>query len=635
MNLLRILDSTPEPPIVDLHLESVNDSGEYNLATPMYEFQKELTDQIVSLHYSDILKYCETNDNTELIVKSLEICIENCLLVSSHPYLLITHYMPKNLLQRDMALKLAETSGKFNVLKDLINVISVQCKVLKRDTHVAVVMDNTNSKSFDLIESLLIGHLGNSIKIKRYIGNYLRRDHKKSELNNSNLTVHLIPPQADGIKEDLTIIPFDLLVIFDSKVNLETEFIHKLKTKSSNEKACVIKLIPMLTIEHCKLYYESRKQDPDYLYKLISSIVCLRDQIGILPPDIFPIYNQGLNYLSSFFHKLLSTKSSTGFPTWPLPELPSIPNFSSIDVEKSLLTEVHFHYTPYDADSNTEEEKPIKKSYYESNRLQLNYITNPLTNNYDKLIGIFNHVSTKINDNPNFLTHKLIMQINDVYSNYEIAKQEYQHYIRFNEPERQQEKLGRREHELKKVLANILSDVDHNTLRIESSNKKYLKKQEEIEAMRIELEKLNETITTFTSSIEDNSIVKVIENQIKIWELRANIKTTINKIKSKHEEKSYMKQELDNSTESIKQSQRQIFELKEYSTNLSKRLESFKENDVEENKKFVFERNTLIGKVVKEKENNEELKKKLTKTMKYLKDTSHLKKRKNRGITPK
>lgn len=244
MDLIRILDSTPEPPIVDVELTDINDTGEYVIATPVYEFQRELTDQIISLHYSDILKYCETNDKTELIVKSLEICIHNCTLVCSHPYLLITHYMPKNLLQRDMALKLAETSGKFNVLKDLINVICKSCEIIygvprqsnlntpkkkaganstlpsganANHKHIAIVLSNIN-KLVDLVEALLIGNVTRPFKLKRYVGNYLRRDHKKNEPSNANVTVHLISGDFKDMKQELVNIKFDFVFKLDELV---------------------------------------------------------------------------------------------------------------------------------------------------------------------------------------------------------------------------------------------------------------------------------------------------------------------------------------------------------------------------------------------------------------------------------
>lgn len=647
MNLLRILDSTPEPPIVDLHIEQINASGEYTLATPIYEFQKELTDQIVSLHYSDILKYCETNDKTHLIVKSSQICIENCLLVSSHPYLLITHYMPKNLLQRDMAIKLSETSGKFNVLKDLITVIT-RCTSVKRPArgasaikpptqfHVGVVMAN-NSKLFDLLEALLIGTINpNTIKIKRYVGNYLRRDHKKHESSNANVTVHLIPADwTFDSKEDFTSVKFDLIIKFDEQAN--NEFTETLRVQNQQKPCVVIKLIPLLAIEHIKLFYKGQENESDYLYKLISSIVCLRDQIGILPPDIFPIYNKGLNYLLGFFDQLFKQEYIGNYPIWPLPELSPIPKFSAIDVEKSLLTEVNYHYTPYDNESKDGDKTDgFKKSYYQLNRLQSNYITNTLTNNFDKLLGIMNH--NVQNSRTNYLTHKLMMEINSLYIDYEKLQNEYNVYESFNSPE-VQERCGRRAKTLKQSLSNVIDDVNHATSRIELGNKTYDKKLEEIELVKVEIANLKQTIENYGDDVTDindrENYKRIIAKQQEIWGLQDSVQENISKLTSKQAEKNYIRTELDKSIISIKESKQTLRKLQEINQELEKRYENFKTNDLQDIKQFKSQRNEIINQIGRERERRVILETKLTKAFRFLRDSSHLKKRKGRGLTPK
>ncbi|CAH6719897.1 HDA1 complex subunit 3 [[Candida] jaroonii] len=662
MDLLRILDSTPEPPIVDLHIDKINDSGEYELTCPIYEFQKELTDQIVSLHYSDILKYCETNDKTELIVKSSQICIENCMLVSSHPYLLITHYMPKNLLQRDMALKLAETSGKFNVLKDLVNVMTEvnkniilsngpfnnqhnNSRTLKAfppsfERKIAVVMTN-NVKLFDLVEALLIGTSANSVKIKKYVGNYLRRDHKKHEPTHTNISIHLIPD--DGItnsKEDISSLKFDLIIKFDEQVN--NDFIEKIRLQNRESKACLIKLIPLFTIEHCKLFYEGRENDADYLYNLISSVVCLRDQIGILPPDIFPIYNQGLNYLSTFFDQLFknSTLLRFNYPIWPLPGLPSIPKFSAIDVEKSLLTEVNYHYTPYDNESSHKDtDTSTTQTYYEVNRLQSNYITNSLTNNFDKLIGILNHNSK--NSLTNYLTHKLVLELNSCYIDYGLVKKELSGYEVFND-DHISNKIGRRELELNKSLSSIIDDVNHASQRIELGNKKVDKRLEEIENLKKDIQQITERLKdveyilkTFSTESDQQQKKQAIENQIKIWDSQDKVKQYISDITKKQDEKTYLKNEMTKTKTLIEENTKIIEEAKTKNHQFNKRLENFKENDLLEIKNIIKERHEIQTRLNKAKDMNIQLKSKLNKSFKFLKESSHLKKRKGRGITPK
>lgn len=524
MNLLKILDGTPEPPIIDLHLDLINDSGDYALPTPMYDFQKELTDQIVSLHYPDILKYCELGDSRDIIVKLLEICIGNCRAVATHPYLLIDHYMPKNLFMRDMPAKLAETSGKFNVLKDLINVIistgppgsgSKLGNNPKR--HIAVVMTNA-PRYFDLVEALLVGGCATNKWIRRYVGNPNKNNKPHP---NADTVVHLVP--ADGIvtrdEEVLAATKFDVVILFDGLVDTELEYLRKLRTQNRRGEAVVIRLVPMRTIEHIQLYYErnpSEAEGKDILYRLVLSIVCLRDHVGTLPPDIVPIFNQKLSYLASpFFGDVFrSSARLTSFPAWPLPELPSIPKFTASDVERLLLTEVHFHYTPYD---NGDELPPMGlaaanggtiPTYYETKRLMSDYVTNPLRNDYDKLIGI--HLNTFVGghgtDNtkftPNLLTHKLILQLNNAINAWEAVNEEleiYQHYA----SNTQQEKFGRRRLEFGKALLAITLDIDHAQLRVSIANKKLATRTCEIEALKAEIDASQAAVNEYLERVRN------------------------------------------------------------------------------------------------------------------------------------
>ena len=135
MDLLRILDAKPEPQIVDTNHFRIDpiyqNSNIYRIATPMSDFQKELIDQIVSLHYSDILRFFEKLDSEswenlssnrkEIIITSLETLLKNAKLVCLHPYLLINHFFPKSLTTRDLPNRLAETSGKFQILNNILS----------------------------------------------------------------------------------------------------------------------------------------------------------------------------------------------------------------------------------------------------------------------------------------------------------------------------------------------------------------------------------------------------------------------------------------------------------------------------------------------------------------------------------
>lgn len=640
MDLFSILDGTPEPPIVDLHLDSINSSGEYNLPTPMFEFQKELTDQIVSLHYSDILKYCETNDTTELIIKSLEICVDNCMLVATHPYLLIQHYMPKNLTLRDILAKLAETSGKFSVVRDLINVILLN-KILTLPKNVGLVMKN-DSKVFDLTEALLLGCNG-SRTIQRYLGNNIKKETGRSSKvkDSKSATIHLIPHDGNLSKNEseLKNVKFDVLIAMDGYVNTGSEFFTSLRCQNRRgDEAALIRLIPINTIEHCLLHYDGNKNEDNYLYKLISSIVCLRDQIGNLPPDICPIYNQNLTYLSHTFFDHVFRRDLRSFPSWPLPELPNIPRFTATDVERSLLTEVVYHYTPYDSNENSADLPLKKKSYYATKRLQLDYVTNPLKNDYNALSGIQSHhgVSDKPPKDTSILTHQIILELNASYYDLATVEEEYNSYVHFNTDERQK-KFGRRVDEVKQALSKILDDVDHAQHRIDITEKKIAKRNQEVEEMQEKAKENKEKLLTFkeTHDFPDSSTKgKFVENQLKIWDLQKQVKELVDKLHSKREERSYTTKEVDNCNVSISTSKEQLRVAEETNDSLKRKIEqasNLEEQAVESSKKKRKVLESTISEVAKE---NEALKAKLAKTLKFLKETSHLKKRKGRGLTP-
>lgn len=647
MNILSILDGTPEPPIIDLHLENINDSGEYNLATPMYEFQKELTDQIVSLHYPDILKYCETNDTRDLIIKLLEICIANCMLVSTHPYLLISHYMPKNLTSKDMLAKLAETSGKFHVARDLGNVI-IQNRTLKSTKNVGVVM-HSETRAFDLAEALFLGCSGNK-SVRRYVGNYVKKELAKARTagNDAYGTVfHLLPHDGDVARheDELAAVKFDVLVVFDSHVDTKSAFFEGLRSQNRRGEAIVIRLIPMSAIEHTQLHYRNQQDLPHYLYRLISSIVCLRDQIGNLPPDVFPIYNQRLTYLSHTFFDSVFKGSSRGlrFPAWPLPELPAIPRFSATDVERSLLTEVQFHYTPYDTAGNVidaapDSKKRAPKLYYESKRLELDYVTNPLKNDLQTLIGI-NNMAHKLSADYDrmVLTHRLLMELNNAYSELQHVNDEMQAHGDFNDEERQQ-KVGRRENDTKTTLASIMGDVDHVEQRIEVAEKQTLKKVLESADLAQKLASLEAQITDFAEkngfNESDKSRALFVANQLRIWAAEERVKSGLARISSKNEEKNYMTKEFANAKEAAAESKTQVEQQRQLQQELKRKIAAAEEAHDDENRQFKMQRSVVEKRISVATEKNDALRKKLGRSLRFLNDTAHLKKRKGRGLTP-
>jgi len=493
MDLFKILDTTPEPPIVNLNT-SLNTSGDYWLAAPMSEYQKELTDQVVSLHYSDILKYFETDDKDRVLLDSLEVLYLNSQLVATHPYLLISHYLPKNLTSKDIPFNLCDTSGKFQVLKDVMALVEGS------GLNIGIVA--RSGKLLDLIEALL---LGCKTSIKRHYGNYIK-DPSKNKVK--NLTTHIIPSDVEvEIKEK-----FDL--VFSLDITPTDEFLHSLKKSPSTP---ILRFISANSIDHVALYFRQfKKERSDYLVDVTAAIVVLRDRVGILPPDLRPIYSKNLTYLKDFFQDFNKNP-------WPLPELSPIKQYDASDVEKSLLSEVH-----YERPESTK--KP--KTYYETKRLCRDYTSNPLK---DVTFGILS-----VNSNyTETLTHKLIQEFNVLHNDLVIQTNEFSHFDEFYSNERDY---------LLTDESKLINEIDHTKTRIKTANNKSDKLVEEIDKTKANLIKLENEV----QELNTNAKLRKIE------ELKELIVKEETRKKSLITENEYMEKEIETAKNSIKESTKEI-----------------------------------------------------------------------------
>lgn len=504
MDLFKILDTTPEPPIIDLSLTSNNTSGDYWLPVPMSDYQKELTDNVVSLHYSDILKYFETDDKDIVLLDSLEQLYLNSQLVSTHPYALVKHFIPKNLTTKDSLFQLTEFSGKFQVLKDLIALFE------DRKLNIAVVSRSTD-RCLDLLEALL---LSSKVNIKRYTGSYVK---DPSKVRKRDLSVQLVPTDVETVKvED----KFDL--IFSMDITAKNSLLHSLRKTS---KTPILRFITTNSIDHAALYFrnvhntESRNQD--YLVDVTAAVIVLRDRIGVLPPDLRPIYTKNLTYLEKWSQDYENA-------LWPLPEMSSISTYDSGDVERSLLKEVHFN-------SIKKAMKGDKLSFYEMKRLQREYNTNPLK---DTNFGIL-RTNKDYNES---LTHKLIRDLMSALESHKDAQQQLNHF-------KSEFTLLDEEYALNDDT-KLLKELDHIKLRIQTSEHKSEKLVPRIETLKNEISTLTDSVNKFK---EDDS-----NTLFKINEIKKSIKLKEKKELTLFQEIEYMTKEINNAKQSIIDSENRI-----------------------------------------------------------------------------
>lgn len=611
MDLLKILDTKPVPSIVDSTTLGIsgNVSGDYWLPIPMCLYQKQLTDQIVSLHYSDILRFFETknfNHFSNLIIKSLIAMCNNNELIATHPFLLIDHFFnKKNLTNKDYQLNLIENSGKFKVLKDLI--LTLQ----DYETDTAIIAKS--GRTLDLLESLL---LSLKVNIIRYDGQSIIKNNSYN--NNNNLTsnrnknfsctCHLFPSDDYNSKEYpiLANLQFNCLLLIDPTININKKSFLDIRNygKEFNDKSItpIIRLTTINSIEHCKLYFQSvlsnkkkfndcfsnlnliendtnnnNSDNIEYLTNITAATVVLRDRVGILPPDLRPIYSQKLIYLIPWIE-------NTSLP-WPLPDLYTIKKFNSTDVEISLLTEVYYkqvedeleeafgdksnnntnnnkkrktNNTINATNNNKKNEKLISKvpSFYSIRRLKNNYSTNPLKQKDSSLLtGIKKidsnqpyHLSTGI------LTHKLIQEIGQIYIEYNLKQFEIQSYDKLSTIE--QDHLNHYLIENNKINSDLTERLEKNESNILKSdclleeNKNFLI---EIDNLKIDINKLTEILKDKNPPLS----IAFLDNISVIQDLQ-NKRSQYNSSLSQN---NYLTDELNKATNSKNDSENEIYKL--------------------------------------------------------------------------
>nr|6Z6O_D Chain D, HDA1 complex subunit 3,HDA1 complex subunit 3 [Saccharomyces cerevisiae S288C]6Z6O_H Chain H, HDA1 complex subunit 3,HDA1 complex subunit 3 [Saccharomyces cerevisiae S288C]6Z6O_L Chain L, HDA1 complex subunit 3,HDA1 complex subunit 3 [Saccharomyces cerevisiae S288C]6Z6O_P Chain P, HDA1 complex subunit 3,HDA1 complex subunit 3 [Saccharomyces cerevisiae S288C] len=528
-------------------------SGDYWLPTTMSLYQKELTDQIVSLHYSDILRYFETSHYKEdVILESMKTMCLNGSLVATHPYLLIDHYMPKSLITRDVPAHLAENSGKFSVLRDLINLVQ------EYETETAIVC--RPGRTMDLLEALL---LGNKVHIKRYDGHSIK---SKQKANDFSCTVHLF--SSEGI--NFTKYPikskarFDMLICLDTTVDTSQKDIqyllqYKRERKGLERYAPIVRLVAINSIDHCRLFFGKKfdKNSREYLENVTAAMVILRDRLGTLPPDLRPIYSQKLHYLVEWLEN----------PTvpWPLPDIYPLKQYTSMDVERSLLTEVHF-----------------------KNSSNVNY-----------------HLSSGI------ITHKLIQSMGEVYMDICVQKQELDDYSCLDDLQNDHLKFFSNEDEkIIKEYETVLRTNNENLNRSHELEVENNLKFSQIETLEKDIETLKGSLMA-----QGETLSKLKDAFVKTDNVQDEIEKEERVSVSRDTEKKYMEQEIKRAVDAIRENEEETHKLNE------------KQNGLESELKLKFEKSEISTKELNEKigflkkelklENdlNEELVGQLSKTM--------------------
>lgn len=583
MDLLKILDTAPDPAIVDAQTMGVSGdtSGDYWLPASMCLYQKELTDQIVSLHYSDILKYFETSDYREdIVIGSMKSMCLNSEYVATHPYLSIDHFMPKSLITKDIPGHLAETSGKFAVLRDLITLVQ------EYETH--TVLMARSGRTMDLLEALL---LGNKVNIVRHDGQTIKT---KNKPKNFSCTCHLIC--SDNIKQIESSFPkdirVDMVVCLDPTCNPEDLVIQKIRQQNrpkrgADSNAPAIRLTTINSIDHCELYFGKhfKKDSREYLVNVAAAVVVLRDIVGTLPPDLRPIYSQNLKYLSSWLNDPNMA--------WPLPDVYPISIYTAIDVEKSLLTEVTYSQTGNDLKEQFINDRKRRNRghskerssllYYKSKRVKNDYSTNPLKQDMAVLTWVSAsgrqngeidyHLATDI------LTHKMIQSIENIYAMNQRQKLELDDFERMESIQNHHfNKVNKDYNDIKEKLEESEKKLKDDDVKVKDFLEESEKKHKQIEFIDSEI---NDLMTKLGSKSEPHKVLKgLLEEISNLQDAREREKRNS---ESKSSERTYMQKEIERAAQSVDESNKEQDKLREEIKLLKTKIE----DSVAENKKKV------------------------------------------------
>ncbi|KAL6947444.1 hypothetical protein ACO0RG_000018 [Hanseniaspora osmophila] len=674
MDLSKILDAAPQLNIVDddvKHNKTEDTSGDYWLPTPLSTEQSVIYDQIISLHYSDILKYFsgdsvgidkqasvqnEAHFPEDVIKHSLDTMLFNLETILLHPYLLLTHNLPRSLTTKDTPNSLCTQSGKCKVLRDLVNLVS------KYETNTAIVCrgdvslndwsfgqrsvaaskkdgptsdsnatfeSSTNSnnsannyKMVDMLEALL---LGSKVNIKRYDGRkFIKKSNSggstnskeslnshdsepaeeketgstgASKSNNSGgrpCTVHIFSSSnLDEVHKKLDkSIYFDLMICIDSSVpaNVSTKLnkypgIKKILTMNREFPAPIIRVASINGMDHAALYFQSKwpnfetknlaVRDNKVLKNVVATSVVLRNQAGILPPALKPVYETNLEFLSDWI--------ASPDLAWPLPKLYAIPEFKRFDVERSLLTKFN-NFNPNKAQSpladlkcksinsskadegtlpylqNDISEKMYRAinpsaddAFYQAKRCQNEYRSNPLLRkNMSTLTGISTTDEKYFLDNA-FVTHELIYALSSTYRYLQLEKSELDSYTLYDpQIELQTKSLTEMFEELNSKVAHAEKQIKNDNvtvsrfLRVQDNTRSQIEKfgkqnipklillKKELEKMKKSFE-LKCTEKEYMSAEIAKASKTIDENNHQITAMKAEIKNTNLHINSKIE----------------------------------------------------------------------------------------------------
>lgn len=194
------MDNKSKPPVFYLPLSQTT-------------YQKYLIDILIQLHKPHILSYLNNNkhfdnnktpksesqnseDGTMSDTSMFDAFIFNIKQITNHPTLLVDHYIPPNLLLLNSKESIIRLSNKYHHISAILD------KLVEKDVRKTIVINVSNAKEMDLIESFLLGKTG--LQYYRFSGSSLYYDnhglfdfHKDNSFDNTDSSGNSTPTPSD------------------------------------------------------------------------------------------------------------------------------------------------------------------------------------------------------------------------------------------------------------------------------------------------------------------------------------------------------------------------------------------------------------------------------------------------------
>ncbi|KAJ8103975.1 class II histone deacetylase complex subunits 2 and 3-domain-containing protein [Lipomyces tetrasporus] len=327
--------------------------AEYAVPVGLRDFQRQMYEQVLILHSSEILRFCDFGSSSKAfrdrLAQDMLKVLNRTLLAATHPYLLVPTLLPRNLSDKDESRYIVHSGEKFRILDNIITVFKeagLKLGIVAREGH-----------TMDIVSDFLGGK-----RIK-----YARRDGviesdvetDEEDVNSENeafakVTVIVVPSTArdrNTKKKKFALPKVDLVVALDASFIGSEPQVRQLRGVANEgdiPTVPVLRLVSVNTSEHAllgaaaTLGLHDSVVDTAVLSSIITAITLLRARAGTLPESVV----KEIDAMPAKLPEWLARGCTTMFPVSLI--APPSGNSFAVDIPSTMFSVREF--TPAEAD---------------------------------------------------------------------------------------------------------------------------------------------------------------------------------------------------------------------------------------------------------------------------------------------